>query len=260
MPIPLEMYLANTAHNMRNLFLGLVVFLASCAAKQHQVAQVKTEHYKIHKDSIAPDAKVLNLIAPYKNRLDSLMNVEIILSEGDFRKSQPEGSLGNMVCDVLMEYAKSKKHQPDLCLLNNGGLRIPVIYKGPVTVRTIYELMPFENQLWMVKINGKKFMELISMIAESGGAPVAGIELVIQDGKIQSLLVQGKAFDETKDYWVLTSDYLANGGDKYEALKNPVEKIDLNVLLRDAIMLTLDKMDTDGAHLIPVNDGRIRKN
>jgi 2',3'-cyclic-nucleotide 2'-phosphodiesterase (5'-nucleotidase family) len=245
---------------MRNIVLGLVLFLASCAVKQQQVAHVKTEHYKIHKDSVAPDAKALNLIEPYKNKLDSLMNVEIILSEGEFKKAQPEGTLGNMVCDVLMNYAKSKKYQPDLCLLNNGGLRIPVIYKGPVTVRTIYELMPFENQLWMVKITGKKFMELIKMIAESGGAPVAGIELVIQDGNIQSLLVQGKALDESKDYWVLTSDYLANGGDKYEALKNPIEKIDLNVLLRDAIILTLDKMDTDGDHLIPVSDGRIRKN
>lgn len=244
---------------MNKIILGLAVALISCQP-QKQVATVKSDFYKIHKDSIAPDESVLKTIAPYKARLDSLMNVELILSEGEFKKAQPEGSLGNMVCDVLMQYAKSKKFEPHLCLLNNGGLRIPVIYKGPVTVRTVYELMPFENQLLLVRISGKQFYELMKMIAESGGAPVAGIEMVIQDKNIHNLLVQGKPFDESKSYWVLTSDYLANGGDKYDALKNPLEKIDMNKLIRDALIEMLDKMDTDGAHLIPVTDGRIRKN
>jgi 2',3'-cyclic-nucleotide 2'-phosphodiesterase (5'-nucleotidase family) len=144
--------------------------------------------------------------------------------------------------------------------MNNGGLRIPVIYKGAITVRTIYELMPFENQLLLLKIKGSKFKELTQMIAASGGVPVSGINLVIQDKEIQTLLVQGKPFDEQKDYWVLTSDYLANGGDKYDALKNPIERVDLNKLIRDALIEMLDKMDTDGAHLIPIIDGRIRKN
>jgi 2',3'-cyclic-nucleotide 2'-phosphodiesterase (5'-nucleotidase family) len=165
-----------------------------------------------------------------------------------------------MVCDVLMQYARSKNLQADLCLMNNGGLRIPVIYKGQVSVRTVYELMPFENQLVLVKIKGSKFKELMQMLASSGGAPVAGINLLIQDNAIQSLLVQGQPFDEQKEYRVLTSDYLANGGDKYDALKNPIERIDLNLLLRDVLIETLYKMDTDGAHLIPVIDGRIRKN
>jgi 2',3'-cyclic-nucleotide 2'-phosphodiesterase (5'-nucleotidase family) len=253
------MFLANTEHNMKKLFLILVVAFAACQSQQ-QVASVQSEFYRIHRDSIKPDERILKTIAPYKNKLDSAMNVELILAEGDFSKSQPEGSLGNMVCDVLMQYAKSKNLQADLCLMNNGGLRIPVIYKGQVSVRTVYELMPFENQLVLVKIKGSKFKELMQMLASSGGAPVAGINLLIQDNAIQSLLVQGQPFDEQKEYWVLTSDYLANGGDKYDALKNPIERIDLNLLLRDVLIETLYKMDTDGAHLIPVIDGRIRKN
>jgi 2',3'-cyclic-nucleotide 2'-phosphodiesterase (5'-nucleotidase family) len=244
---------------MKKLLFGLLILFSACHS-QLQVASVDSSYYKIHKDSIKPDVDVLQTIAPYKAKLDSLMNVELILSEGEFKKAQPEGSLGNLVCDVLMQFAKNKNYQADLCLLNNGGLRIPVIYKGPVSVRTVYELMPFENQLLMVKISGKQFYELMKMIAASGGAPVAGIEMVIQDSNIQTLLVQGKPFDEAKTYWVLTSDYLANGGDKYEALKNPIEKIDLKKLIRDALIEMFDKMDTDGAHLIPITDGRIRKN
>ena len=245
---------------MKKILFGLIVLFTAACGSQKQVASVKSEFYRIRKDSLVADEKVLATIAPYKVKLDSSMNVELILAEGDFSKEQPEGSLGNMVCDVLMQFAKNKNLQADLCLMNNGGLRIPIVYKGQITVRTIYELMPFENQLLLLKIKGSKFKELMQMVAASGGVPVAGINLVIQNKEIQTLLVQGKPFDEQKDYWVLTSDYLANGGDKYDALKNPIERIDLNLLLRNVLIETLYKMDTDGAHLIPVIDGRIRKN
>lgn len=238
------------------LFLSVAVW--ACKAPQ-QVQSLQAKHYKVSKDSLTADSKVTAMIAPYKTRLDSLMNVDIIYAEGEFRKDQPEGSLGNMVCDVLMLYAKKQGYSPDLCLMNNGGLRIPVIYKGAVSVRTIYELMPFENQLLLLKIRGNKMQELLETIAATGGAPVAGIKMEIDNRSISKVTIQGKPLDVSKDYWVLTSDYLANGGDKADALKNPLEVKDLNKLIRDVLIETLDAMDTEGAHLVPITDGRISK-
>jgi 2',3'-cyclic-nucleotide 2'-phosphodiesterase (5'-nucleotidase family) len=254
------MYLENIALNMKlkNLFLFLSIAVLACQAPK-QVQSLQATHYSVSKDSIAADPAVTAMIAPYKTRLDSLMNVDIIYAEGEFRKDQPEGSLGNMVCDVLMRYAKKQGYSPDLCLMNNGGLRIPVIYKGSVSVRTIYELMPFENQLLLLKIKGSKMQELLETIAATGGAPVAGIKMEIDNRSISSLTIQGKPFDVSKEYWVLTSDYLANGGDKADALKDPLEVKDFNKLIRDVLIETLAAMDTEGAHLVPITDGRISK-
>lgn len=243
---------------LRNILFLLSILFLACQSPQ-QVQSLQATHYRVSKDSVAADLKVTAMIAPYKNRLDSLMNIDIIHAEGEFKKDQPEGSLGNMVCDVLMRYATQQGYSPDLCLMNNGGLRIPVIYKGSVSVRTIYELMPFENQLLLLKIKGMKMQELLETIAATGGAPVAGIKMEIDNRNISSLTIQGKPLDVSKDYWVLTSDYLANGGDKADALKDPLEVKDLNKLIRDVLIETLAAMDTEGAHLVPITDGRISK-
>jgi 2',3'-cyclic-nucleotide 2'-phosphodiesterase (5'-nucleotidase family) len=183
-----------------------------------------------------------------------------MVASEDLRKEQPEGSLGNMVCDVLMRYAKEKGVKPDFCLLNNGGLRIPTIYKGDIFVRTIYELMPFDNQLVLLKVKGSKCAELFELIAQSNGVPVSGLQMTIADGKPTQVKIQQNDFDVNKDYWVLTSDYLANGGDKANALKDPTEWKDLSIKIRDVLIVQLKEMYYSGETLQAIKDGRITKN
>ena len=44
----------------------------------------------------------------------------------------------------------------------------------------------------------------------------------------KNIQIQGKPLDENKTYYVATSDYLANGGDKMTFFKNNSDKIDLD--------------------------------
>jgi len=165
-----------------------------------------------------------------------------------------------MVCDLLMKYSIRKGNHPDFCILNNGGLRVPTIYAGSVYIRTIYELMPFDNQLVMLKIKGSKCVELFNLIAQNNGVPVSGLRMLIQNNQASNVLVQGNSFDTNKDYWVLTSDYLANGGDNAEALKNPIETIDLKEKIRDVLIAQMKEMYYNGETLQATKDGRITKN
>ena len=41
----------------------------------------------------------------------------------------------------------------DIVLLNNGGIR-SIISKGPISEKTAFELMPFENSIVVVKLKG----------------------------------------------------------------------------------------------------------
>lgn len=239
--------------------LCLSVMLAACSP-QMQVSSEKHKQNKVDGDSLgAADGRINEMIGPYKNKLDSQMNIRVMIASEDIKKGNPEGAMGNMVCDLLMRYKDHQKLQADFCVLNNGGLRIPVIYKGDVTVRTVFELMPFDNQLVLIRLKGSKCLELFQMIAAAEGVPVAGLRMVIEDGKATQVQIGGKDFNPDMDYWVLTSDYLANGGDKADAMKNPLERKDLKVLLRDVLIAEMKNGFYDGETLQAVMDGRITK-
>jgi 2',3'-cyclic-nucleotide 2'-phosphodiesterase (5'-nucleotidase family) len=72
------------------------------------------------------------------------------------------------------------------------------------------------------------------------------------------ITINGKAFDETKDYWVVTSDYLANGGDSYNFFKDAKERKIMNVLLRNMIINYCEDITKLEQTIKPKLDGRIQ--
>ena len=60
------------------------------------------------------------------------------------------------------------------------------------------------------------------------------------------------SFDETKNYFVLTSDYLQEGGDKMNFFKNPVSLHKTGYKIRTAIIDYFKKVDS----IIPNLDKR----
>lgn len=54
--------------------------------------------------------------------------------------------------------------------------------------------------------------------------------------KATQILIQGKPLDNKKIYYVVTSDYLVNGGDNMTFFKKGVEKYDLDYKLRNVMI------------------------
>lgn len=190
------------------------------------------------------------------------MQKELIYCEDDLYKKLPTGSLGSMFCDVLLNYAYNlnTEPKPDFCLMNHGGLRIPFIPKGIITVNTAFELMPFENELVIVTLEGIYCKKLFESIAIAGGAPVSGLKMTITPNQeAKNILINNAEFDENKTYHILTSDYLANGGDKADALTQAIQVKSLNIKIRDAFISQLQKMHHQGLTIKATNDERIIK-
>jgi 2',3'-cyclic-nucleotide 2'-phosphodiesterase (5'-nucleotidase family) len=104
--------------------------------------------------------------------------------------------------------------------LNNGGIR-SIIPKGNVTARTAYEVMPFENSTVVLAISGKVVLEIVDyIISEKKPHPLSGMSFTINsDGKPSNIKIGNNNLEEEKVYYVVTSDYLANGGDNMLFLK-----------------------------------------
>jgi 2',3'-cyclic-nucleotide 2'-phosphodiesterase (5'-nucleotidase family) len=213
-----------------------VTWLLSCTGNKTLV-QHQTGGIKIIADSLQLyDTATANFIMPYKNQLDVKMNEVIGVAEKTLYKSLPDGALGNMMADACMDAAtKASGGQVDFCVLNIGGVRIPSIQQGNITLGKAYELMPFDNEIVVVELNGSQCNELFKWIVRWKGAPVAGIQMTLTDTSATDILIQGKQFDETQTYWVATSDYIANGGDKATMFAGG-KLISTNIKLRDAII------------------------
>ena len=248
---------------MKNKFfiqLLLALSFSGCNPKL-TLTNTQTQNIKINKDSLQlHDAITFNTIAPYKIKLDSLMNEVLCYNNQDLKKDLPEGSLGNFVCDELMSFAKNNYSKPiDFCLYNNGGLRVGSIAKGNITVGKIYELTPFDNTIVVVELGGNDCKRLFDLIAQNNGTPCSKeFRMTIENNLATNIIINSVPFDSTKTYRILTNNYVASGGDKTEPMKKAINVTSFNIMVRDAL---INQLKTRGNNSQPINiilDGRIK--
>jgi 2',3'-cyclic-nucleotide 2'-phosphodiesterase (5'-nucleotidase family) len=159
-------------------------------------------------------------------------------------------SLGNMFADATFElinpiFNDKTGNSLDIVILNNGGIR-SIISEGPVSEKTAFELMPFENSIVVVKLKGKSINRMIDYLAKVKlPHPMKGLEIVLSKKyEIKSVLLRNNPIDENKYYFVATTDYLLDGGDKMYFLAESVETTYLDYKMRDVLIDYFIKTDT----------------
>lgn len=245
-------------HPFRISFLLLLgLWMASCRVVH--VADVQVTDFRIG-ESTPADSALLALIQPYQERVEKEMNVVIGKATVAMTKAQPEGTLGNWMADLVYRQGLQYDGGSIACaLLNSGGIRMPGLSAGNITKGTVFELMPFDNQLVVVTLSGEVMMQLADRIAEKGGWPLSeGLSLTILDGRATEVQIQGQPLDMNGSYRVLLPDYVANGGDDCPFLIGQPQK-QLGVFVRDAIIEAVLQDTRAGKDQEPGTLGRISK-
>lgn len=210
-------------------------------------------------DSITGENIVATMIDPYRDSLELSMNTVLVDNATELTRGIPESTLGNLIADILLERALIEMPdsiRPLICLINIGGLRVD-LPEGPITVGKVFELMPFENELDVVKLSPEKVEEMLSYLQKVGGQPVSGIDVSVANtkGNVTYKLSDGA---EVEEYlYVVTSDYLADGGDKMDFFKDPLGRIRTGIKIRDAIIDDFRVKGLAGQKLESTLDGRI---
>ncbi len=249
----------------RNTRIGEVLFvllilLISCGPARDPV-YVEGRLYTVDSLHIPEkDTEIDSVIAIYRYDLEKEMSQVLAYSDQTMTRGTPEGLLNNFVADLVFETGLNiyDGDQPiDFCLLNYGGLRAP-IPQGPVTMSHVFELMPFENEMVVVTISPEKTLELFDYLATTSvGMPVSGIRLKLDDGKVKEVTIDGQPFNPERNYRVLTSDYLAGGGDNMTFFLKPIQYEYLGLRIRDAIIKHLQEKQQKGLSIKSRLDGRI---
>lgn len=235
----------------REIFFGLawiaVALGGGCVgvrqAPEAPVAwEVQSDYIRVD-DTLVPDARIQAYVLPFTEKLMEEMNRPLGTSLAVLPIGQPESPLGNLVADLVKKHTReSVGHDVDIALINWRGLRIP-LPEGTITVGTIYELMPFENYFTLLQYDGRQLAQLLDEVAAYGGEPVSGVRMKLWRTAAMDVTVNGEPIDPDRLYWIVTNNWMADGGGEMPTLWDYRERIDTGVLIRDALIEEFDSLD-----------------
>lgn len=110
------------------------------------------------------DSKVNELIKTIMNYYESELNKVVSNTKYDLRISdiagirmvrQRETNLGDLVADSYRIMTGA-----DVAIQNGGGVRVD-INKGDITYKNIYDVLPFGNQIIVVKVTGQQILDIL---------------------------------------------------------------------------------------------------
>tara|TARA_R110000850_G_scaffold277086_1_gene422468 strand:+ start:218114 stop:218869 length:756 start_codon:yes stop_codon:yes gene_type:complete len=238
---------------MKNIFLLLLLsIVAGCTEeKELTVTQIEGVNIEIN-DSIKGVVEYENFLKPYRNHIASQLNETLAYNVRHMNRTDGalNSSIGNMMADAVIElsgpiFKQRTQNEIDFVLLNYGGIRA-TMEKGDVTRKTAFEIMPFENEIVILELSPKRIQEMLDYLRfELLAHPVSGIEINLnKDYEISEVKIQGTALDSTKNYFVATSDYLRNGGDRMYFFEDPVSETPLDYKVRNVLIDYFIKKDT----------------
>lgn len=237
------------------ILLFLIITGITCnTSYQAQSLQYKT--YRIN-ESQAKDSAAQQMLQPYAENVNKTMNDVIGIAEKSMDKKQPESTLGNFMVDAMLVMAAEKYNtKVDVAFLNYGGIRLNQLPAGNVTTGKIFELMPFDNLLILQKLKGDVLLQFLDLTAAKGGWPVAGMTMQLKDKKAVNVMIGGKPLDLNATYTTVNSDFLANGGDNADMLRN-IPQITNGYLMRDAIFDYIKKLKSQGKNISANLENRV---
>lgn len=235
------------------LFFLSLILLTACKSAVDKVYTSYTLHENTVVDSSGEENIIIrDFIVPYKNHVDEEMNKILSYAPETMDKTQGvwETTIGNLLAESAVEmvepvfYQRTGQHI-DACMFNHGGIRA-VISEGNVYTRTAYEVMPFENEAVVLKLSSDAVRSMAQYVINKKRAhPLANVEIEIdKNQEINQITINGKLLQKDRDYYILTSDYLANGGDEMYFFTQAKERIDMNYKLRNVLIDYFGRHDT----------------
>jgi 2',3'-cyclic-nucleotide 2'-phosphodiesterase (5'-nucleotidase family) len=248
----------------RVFFISVIGGLLVCSCqKDFKISSVENKRLEIDGD-IEASKEIDDFVKPYTRHVDSSLGAVLCYSAKTLSKKDGElnTALGNMMADAVYVQANPVFKQRfdreiDFVLLNHGGIR-SVIVKGPVTARTAYEVMPFENEVVVVGLKGTTVKQLINYLQQSKRAHPVSRQLKISldaNYDLVQVLINDQAIEDNVIYYVATSDYLFNGGDKMSFFQDNVFHTELDYKIRNVLLDYFAEKDT----LRPIADNRFKR-
>jgi 5'-nucleotidase/UDP-sugar diphosphatase len=188
-----------------------------------------------HLDVIRPigraNAAVEAVVDKYEKKVDAVLDEKVGVADVGLdgeRVRYRETNFGDLVADITRETAGA-----DAAIINGGSIRTS-LPKGEIGAKDIYSALPFDNYIVAVKLTGRQIRDAlehgVSAVERADGRfpQVSGIAFTYSRSdppglRVREIFIAGRPVDPKREYTVATNDFLAAGGDGYEAFGEAVK-------------------------------------
>ena len=134
------------------------------------------------------------------------LNEPIAMAKTKFETPQ---EIGCMMTDAIREISGA-----DFAFQNTGGVRVTHLKKGPITVKDVYSIDPFNNEVVVYQMTGEQVKKFIlNSYRKNGGYPsyVSGMTYSVNDdGRSVWVNMEGGNFSTSKTYKVAFNSFMAS--------------------------------------------------
>ena len=218
-------------------------------------------------EGFTPDQDIATRVSEINAQIEEDMGQVIGTSEVDLdgvreNVRASETNLGDLITDAMLWQAGQDNEEVDAAITNGGGIRASIA-AGDITKKSVNDVLPFGNTLYVVEVTGAELLEALEASTYCTPEPVgafpqvAGIEFTINTGaaydagenypgttyaepasinRVTILTVGGQAFDADATYTIVTNDFMAAGGDTYYAFSAAESGYDTGISLDQVVM------------------------
>jgi len=147
-------------------------------------------------------------------------------------------TLGNLVADAHLAFAK-KRGAVDIGITNSGGIRADLTVEPgrTTTLSDLFAIQPFTNELIALTLTGAQLQELIRRQLNSrraNGPATLQISHNLRyqwsqaqgaEPVLESVTVDGKPLDLTRDYRIVANNFTAEGGNDLNMMKQGRDRV-----------------------------------
>lgn len=237
--------------------------------EQVEGKDVTVVDYKTRDEKVAAAAKaIIDPIDKAYGEKFAVSKVTLNGAKAPDGNRDSETNLGDLITDAMLwkirtDAALEVDPEMVVAITNGGGIRATV-KAGDITKKDINTVLPFGNTLAVVYVTGAELLEALEASTfctpkSLGGFPqVAGLQFALKTYEkydanpepypkstyygpksIQRVTidnVNGKAFDPTATYAVVTNNFVAGGGDTYYAFAAATDQFDTGLPLDEVVM------------------------
>ena len=199
---------------------------------------VRHEVRELSVDTIKPLPAVASIVRRAVARVAPLVKRHVATIPVTLARQGPQYSLGNLVADAQRWAGKG-----DVAIMNNGGIRTE-LRAGEATYGSLFEIQPFGNTLYSLTMTGPQLRGLLEeMLGKSSvNDHVSGITIRYDPSRprgsriVSATMADGTPLSDTRDYNVIMNDFLATGGEGYNAGARASASRPLNIVDLDALI------------------------
>lgn len=209
--------------------------------KTKKIVRANSRLLPLYESEFPPDPAVRRWVRELSKKVGHLLDEQVATSDSNYlKKADTESVPGNLLTDA-MRWATGA----DAAFQNSFGIRAD-IPQGPITLRTLFTIMPFDNTVVSMTLTGGQLMDLLEQSArvKRGFLQMSGIRMDADFSRPPGERVVSAEIGDSdssepiglhQTYRIATNSFVADGGDLFDTFAMGTDRQDDGRNMRDVV-------------------------